>query len=76
MAEVISGRPVRIDAYIPIGTVLDDIVSAEDMTAWVVSPILLTGRTWGSISVVSRRGPLPAGAEDRLAAIDGMSSEW
>ena len=67
LADVLNGRPARIDAYRPMGTALDDIVDAELMVAWVASPIVLMGRTWGVLVVASRRGPLPVGAEDRLA---------
>jgi signal transduction histidine kinase len=66
VAELLSGRPVRIDAR-PIGTATDDVLRAERLQAWVASPVMLMERTWGVIWVISRRGPLPIGAEDRLA---------
>ena len=39
----------------------------SDVQAWVASPIVLMERTWGQVAVFSRRGPLPAGTEERLA---------
>jgi signal transduction histidine kinase len=67
LAEVLSGRPTRVDAYHPTGSWLDSIVGAEGMVAWVASPIVLMGRPWGAFAAVSRQRPLPAGAEERLA---------
>jgi signal transduction histidine kinase len=52
VADLLAGRSVRVDAA---------------PKAWVASPIVLMGRTWGQIAVFSRQGPLPAGAEERLA---------
>ena len=66
VAELLSGRPVRVDAP-PVETIVDDIIRAEHVQAWVASPILLMGRTWGQVAVFSRHGPLPAGTEERLA---------
>jgi signal transduction histidine kinase len=65
--EVLTGSPARIDEYTPIGTDLDDLVDAERIVAWVIAPIVLLGRVWGVLVACSRRGPLPAGAEERLA---------
>ena len=66
VAELLSGRSVRVDAA-PRGTLVDDLIQAEQLQAWVASPIVLMGRTWGQIAVFSRQGSLPAGAEKRLA---------
>jgi signal transduction histidine kinase len=66
VAETLSGRPSRVDAR-PLGTPQDHILRSERIQAWVGSPIMLMERTWGAIQVVSRHGPLPKGAEDRLA---------
>jgi len=66
VAELLSGRSVRVDAS-PEGTAADDLIRAEQLRAWVASPVVLMGRTWGQIAVFSRQGPLPAGTEERLA---------
>jgi len=66
MAELLSGRSVRVDAP-PAGTAVDDLIRAEQMQAWVAAPIVLMKRTWGQVAVFSRQGPLPAGTEERLA---------
>ncbi len=66
VAELLSGRSVRVDAS-PHGTAVDDLIRAEHLRAWVASPIVLMGRTWGQLAVFSRQGPLPAGTEERLA---------
>ena len=66
LADVLDGHAARVDGYGPIGSALDDIVGAEGVRAWVASPIVLMGRTWGVIVVLSRKGPLPPHAEDRL----------
>ena len=65
VTELLDGRSVRVDAS-PDGTAVDHLIRAEHMQAWVASPIVLMGRTWGQVAVFSRRGPLPAGAEGRL----------
>ena len=66
VAELLRGRSVRVDAA-PVATAVDDLIRAEHLQAWVASPIVLMGQTWGQIAVFSRHGPLPAGAEERLA---------
>ena len=66
VTELLSGRSVRVDAS-PEATAVDDIIRAEHLRAWVASPIVITGRTWGQVAVFSRQGPLPAGTERRLA---------
>jgi signal transduction histidine kinase len=48
-------------------------VRLEHVTSWVASPIVLMGRTWGVLVVSSRSGPLPAGAEDRLAEFSELA---
>jgi len=65
VAQLLSGHSVRVDAP-PTGTLADDLIRAEDLQAWVASPIVLMGRTWGQVAVFSRHGPLPTGAEERL----------
>ena len=67
VTELLSGRSVRVDAS-PEGTAVDDLIRIEHLQAWVASPIVLMGRTWGQIAVFSRHGPLPVGTEERLAA--------
>jgi signal transduction histidine kinase len=67
VAELLGGHSVRVDAS-PDGTAVDELIHAEELQAWVASPIVLMGRTWGQIAVFSRRGPLPAGTEERLGA--------
>jgi len=66
VAELLRGRPARVDAA-PDGTAVDDLIRAEQLLAWVASPIVLMGRTWGQVAVFSRHGPLPGGTEERLA---------
>jgi signal transduction histidine kinase len=67
LADLLRGRTTRVDAYRPTGSRLDRIVDAEAMVAWVASPIFFMGRPWGAFAAVSREGPLPTGAEERLA---------
>ncbi len=66
VAELLAGRSVRVDAA-PVGTVVDDLIRGEQIQAWVASPIVIMGQTWGQVAVFSREGPLPAGTEERLA---------
>ena len=66
VAELLIGRSVRVDAP-PHETLVDDLISAEHLQAWVASPIVIMGRTWGQVAVFSREGPLPLGTERRLA---------
>lgn len=72
LQDVYAGRPIRVDAYSPIGEALDSIVAAERMRSWVASPIMLMGQAWGSLIVVSREGPMAAGTEHRLAGFNEL----
>ena len=65
VAELLSGRSVRVDGP-PSKTTVDDLIRAEQLQAWVASPIVLMGQTWGQVAVFSRSGPLLAGTEERL----------
>ena len=73
VAELLSGRPVRVDAP-PVATAVDDLIRAEQLQAWVASPIVLMGRTWGQVAVFSRHGPLPTGTEDRLGSFTELAA--
>jgi signal transduction histidine kinase len=71
-----TGRPVRIEDY-------DDEVGGEvaaqmrriGVRSAVAGPIVLGGRIWGALSAAWPKGePMPAGAEDRVAAFAELVS--
>ncbi|MGO9489553.1 MAG: GAF domain-containing sensor histidine kinase, partial [Solirubrobacteraceae bacterium] len=67
LGDMLGGRSIRVDAP-PAGSAVDDVIRMERMAAWVAGPIMLVGRPWGALAVVSRQDPLPVGTEERLAA--------
>lgn len=62
-----TGRPARVDDFGTLGRGLADRVRREGLRSSVASPIHASGRLWGAIVASSRRGPFPAGAEQRIA---------
>jgi signal transduction histidine kinase len=62
-----TGRPARADDLGAVTGEMADIFRGEGLRSAVVSPIHVGGRLWGAISASSRRGPFPAGAEQRMA---------
>jgi GAF domain-containing protein len=73
VAELLSGRSVRVDGP-PANTAVDDLIRAEQLQAWVASPIVLMGQTWGQVAVFSRHGPMPVGTEERLAGFTELTA--
>ena len=63
-----TGRPVRIDDFSQAtGPTAGPVREVLGVRAVVSAPVMVEGRVWGCIAALSRRGPLPAGTEDRLA---------
>jgi signal transduction histidine kinase len=62
-----TGRPARADDLGADAGEIADIIRSEGLRSAVASPIHVGGRLWGAISASSRRGPFPAGAEQRMA---------
>jgi signal transduction histidine kinase/ketosteroid isomerase-like protein len=62
-----TGRAARVDSY--EGLAGSDAARARDLGAGaaVGAPIVVEGRLWGVITIVTRSDPLPATTEDRLA---------
>jgi signal transduction histidine kinase len=58
-----TGRPARNEDYRE-----DAGLPPLGIRSGVAVPIVVDGRLWGAISVASRRGPLPADTEVRMAA--------
>jgi signal transduction histidine kinase len=64
-----TGRPLRIDDYRQIGSVISE--SAREFGIGMAAgvPVLVNGRVWGAVMVAAghERPPLPADTLDRLA---------
>jgi signal transduction histidine kinase len=62
-----SGRSARVDDYGAVPGHFADMVRTEGIRASVACPIVVQGGLWGAMVVGSRRGPLPAVTEQRMA---------
>jgi signal transduction histidine kinase len=62
-----TGRPARIDDYADASGPAADLAREEGLRASVGVPITVEGRLWGVVMVSSRREPLRADTEARLA---------
>jgi signal transduction histidine kinase len=62
-----TGRPARIDDYADASGPAADLAREEGLRASVGVPITVQGRLWGVVMVSSRRAPLRADTEARLA---------
>lgn len=67
-----TGESARIDDYGPFSGEYADILQSEGIHAAVASPIAVEGRTWGTLTIASRHGPLPDVAEQRLVAFSEL----
>jgi signal transduction histidine kinase len=62
-------RPARVDSYADAAGPLAATVREAGIQSGVGCPIIVGGRLWGAmVAVTSKREPIPAGAEVRLAA--------
>jgi signal transduction histidine kinase len=62
-----TGRPARTDDLASAGhDATGETVRREGIRASVYSPIHVGGQVWGALAVLSRRGPFPVGAEQRI----------
>jgi PAS domain S-box-containing protein len=63
-----TGRPARIDDYSGLSGTIADVARKAGFCSAVGVPIVVKGRTWGTIYAVSREPkPLPPDTEERLA---------
>jgi signal transduction histidine kinase len=62
-----TGRPARIDDYADASGPAADLAREEGLRASVGVPITVEGRLWGVVMVSSRRAPLRADTQARLA---------
>jgi len=62
-----TGGPVRVDDFSALTGEMADQVRREEIRSAVASPIHVSGRLWGAIAGLSRRGPFPADTEQRIA---------
>jgi signal transduction histidine kinase len=62
-----TGRPARIDDYADGSGPATDLARELGVRTSVGVPISVEGRLWGAMVVASRRAPLPADTEARLA---------
>jgi signal transduction histidine kinase len=67
-----TGESARINDYDPFSGDYADILQSEGIHAAVASPIAVEGRTWGTLTIASRHGPLPEFAEERLVAFSEL----
>jgi len=68
-----TGRPARIDDYADFSGEVGKTAHETGSQASVGVPVSVEGRLWGVMIVASPRGPLPAGAEGRLAAFTELA---
>jgi signal transduction histidine kinase len=62
-----TGRSARTDDYGEGSGAAGDAVRRMGIRSGVAAPIVVEGRLWGMIAIVSRRGPFPADTEKRMA---------
>ena len=63
-----TGRPARLDDYVPLRGPIADILRAEGVRCAAGGPIVVDGRLWGAMVVASESAEgLPPGSEDRVA---------
>jgi signal transduction histidine kinase len=65
-AALARGRSARVDDYGPVPGHFAAVARAEGVRASVACPIAVGDAPWGLMIVGSRRGPLPAGTEQRM----------
>jgi PAS domain S-box-containing protein len=70
-----TGRPVRVDLFVPGTGRLDAALSSLGFTAAVGAPVVLDGELWGAVILRSNTGPFPAGAEYRLQAFAELAAQ-
>ncbi len=63
-----SGRPARMDEYRGLGGAVAATAKRAGFQSVAGAPIIVDGRVWGAIVVVSSSDPLPDGSEARVAA--------
>jgi signal transduction histidine kinase len=70
-----TARPVRIEDFDEVGGEVAALMRRLGIRSGAGGPIILGGRVWGALSAVWPAGtPLPAGAEDRVAAFAELVS--
>ena len=69
-----TGRAARIDDYADFSGEVGTTAHETGSRASVGVPVSVEGRLWGVMIVASPRGPLPAGAEGRLAAFTELAA--
>jgi signal transduction histidine kinase len=63
-----TGRPARVDDWADVPGPIAEFVRTElEVKSSVGSPIVVNGSLWGALTVHSKRSPLPAGTEERMA---------
>jgi GAF domain-containing protein len=62
-----TGRSARFDGFEQTSGPTGDIARRAGVRSWVASPIVVEGRRWGAMVVLSRTEPLPPGTEGRMA---------
>ena len=70
-----TARPVRIEDFDAVGGVVAELMRELGIRSGAGGPIILGGRVWGAVSAVWPAGaPMPAGAEQRVAAFAELVS--
>jgi signal transduction histidine kinase/ketosteroid isomerase-like protein len=67
-----TGRPARVDHYAALPGA--EVLSEYGVVAAVGAPIIVDGRAWGVLAVLSQEGRLPPGIEDRLAQFADLAA--
>ena len=70
-----TAQPVRVEDFDEVGGAVAALMRELGIRSGAGGPIILGGRVWGAVSAVWPAGtPLPAGAEDRVAAFAELVS--
>ena len=64
-----TGRSARVDEdqWSSVSDPVADGLRELGIRSMVASPIIVEGRLWGAVTVLTRRGPFPSDAADRMA---------
>ena len=62
-----SSRPARLDAYVGLDGGVADVAQQAGFESVAGAPIVVAGRVWGAIVVISSSDPLPDRSEVRVA---------
>jgi signal transduction histidine kinase len=69
-----TGQPARLDDYASATGAIGTWIRESGLRASVGAPVSIEGRLWGVLALISSKGPLPPGTEERLAAFTELAA--